>query len=76
MKLKNTFENLVEKIREKTNDNNSLLKQTKRIDINELINKIDEQTKILKAQYEILKSKNKINFDTQSKLNKSSWKKY
>ena len=76
MKLKNTFENLVEKIREKTNDNNSLLKQTKRIDINELINKIDEQTKILKAQYEILKSKNKINFDTQLKLNKSNWKKY
>ena len=76
MKLKNTFENLVEKIREKTNANNSLLKQTKRIDINELINKIDEQTKILKAQYEILKSKNKINFDTQLKLNKSSWKKY
>ena len=76
MKLKNTFENLIEKIREKTNDNNSLLKQTKRIDINELINKIDEQTKILKAQYEILKSKNKINFDTQLKLNKSNWKKY
>ena len=76
MKLKNTFENLVEKIREKTNVNNSLLKQTKRIDINELINKIDEQTKILKAQYEILKSKNKINFDVQLKLNKSSWKKY
>ena len=76
MKLKNTFENLVEKIREKTNVNNSLLKQTKRIDINELINKIDEQTKILKAQYEILKSKNKINFDIQMKLNKSSWKKY
>ena len=76
MKLKNTFENLVEKIREKTNDNNSLLKQTKRIDINELINKIDEQTKILKAQYEILKSKNKINLDIQLKLNKSSWKKY
>ena len=76
MKLKNTFENLVEKIREKTNANNSLLKQTKRIDINELINKIDEQTKILKAQYEILKSKNKINLDIQLKLNKSSWKKY
>ena len=76
MKLKNTFENLVEKIREKTNANNSLLKQTKRIDINELINKIDEQTKILKEQYEILKSKNKINFDVQLKLNKSSWKKY
>ena len=76
MKLKNTFENLVEKIREKTNDNNSLLKQTKRIDINELINKIDEQTKFLKAQYEILKSKNKINLDIQLKLNKSSWKKY
>jgi len=76
MKLKNTFENLVEKIREKTNANNSLLKQTKRIDINKLINKIDEQTKILKAQYEILKSKNKINFDTQLKLNKSNWKKY
>ena len=76
MKLKNTFENLVEKIREKTNANNSLLKETKRIDINELINKIDEQTKILKAQYEILKSKNKINLDIQLKLNKSSWKKY
>ena len=40
------------------------------------MNKIDRKIKILKAQYEILKSKNKINFDTQSKLNKSSWKKY
>ena len=74
MILKDSFENIFSKLREKSEENNSLLKQIKNIDIENITYENEEYLNILKDKSKILESKNKINLELQKKVDKSFWK--
>ena len=74
MILKDSFENIMTQFREKEEENNSLLKQIKNMNIENLIHGIDEDLNILTDKSRILQIKNKINIELQKKIDKTFWK--
>ena len=74
IKLRDCYENIKLKMREKNNINRAIIKKMKGIDISELIRKNEDETKILKDKFEVLKFKNDINEEIQKKLNQTNWK--
>lgn len=75
IKLKDSYENIKSKYREKNNINNALMNKIKKINLEEMIKNIEEDIKILKNNSEVLKSKELINSEISKKLEKVNWKK-
>ena len=75
IKLKDSYENIKSKLREKNNINNALMNKMKKINLEEMEKNIEEDVKILKNNSEVLKSKELINSEISKKLEKVNWKK-